>query len=84
MREIKKAENRKHGFSAYQSTKLFSQRTLKNFVRQHSLFRRVKVPFRRWLSVILGASKCQYKGGFTHGTGRVAYLAYVISGLGRA
>ena len=72
--EKEKAEIRKHGFSAYQSTPLFSQRTLKNFVRQHSLFRRVKVPFRRWLSVILGASKCQYKGGFPVRTGRVAYF----------
>ncbi len=43
-------------------------------MRQHSNFRGVKMPFRRWLSVILGASKCQYKGGFARGTGRVAYF----------
>ena len=44
LRAKKKAETRKHGFSAYQSTPLLSQRTLKNFVRKHCNFRGVKVP----------------------------------------
>ena len=53
---------------AKRPTPLFSQRNLKS-----------SAP----CAHLLGASKCQYKGGFAHGTGRVAYLAYV-SGLGRA
>ena len=68
---------------AKRPTPLLSQRILKIFRALRCNFRRVRMPFRRWLSVILGASKCQYKGGFTRETGRVAYLAYV-SGLGRA
>ena len=42
--EKEKAEIRKHGFSAFLQTLLFSQRILKIFVRLHCNFRRVKVP----------------------------------------
>ena len=59
-----KAEIQKHRFSAYQSTKLLSQSTLKNFCDS---------------TVILGALECRSDGGFHALAGCVAYLSYASS-----